>query len=250
MTSVTCPFVAGQPNIQGCGITGGFNVGRVPAFWVTSVLALLVWAYAGKLYYPSGQRVQAATQAANLARMAREKSESIATQVSAATPENSGDALVGPLAVWMREANGEEARTAPAGAPQPMDHVFAPPQTPEKYLRATFALRNAAQFTFVIPPHTVNPRLHGSFQSFLEHSGTRRPNETGIDLVLMNTQQFDDFAHHRLAEATYELESPNHTVDFALPPTHDQPQEYHLVFRDHAVRANLFVKADFAVNAE
>jgi len=39
-------------------------------------------------------------------------------------------------------------------------------------------------------------------------------------------------------------------VDFALPGVHEQPQEYHLMFSGDVVRKNLFVRADFVVEAE
>jgi len=132
-----------------------------------------------------------------------------------------------------------------------MDHVSTAPLLADKYLRADFGLKKSAQFTFVIPPHTVNPRLHGNFQSFVRHRGPDTSKDAAsIDLLLMNAQQFDDFVHGRAADATFELESSNHSVDFLLPASHNQPEEYHLIFRNHAVRTNLFVKADFAVNAE
>lgn len=63
-------------------------------------------------------------------------------------------------------------------------------------------------------------------------------------------QQFEDFIHGRPGESTFELQSSSHTVDFLLPAAHDRPQEYHLVFRNPAERAMLFVQADFSVNAE
>lgn len=131
-----------------------------------------------------------------------------------------------------------------------MDHVSAAAPLADKYLRANFPLKKSAQFTFVIPPHTVNPRLHGSFQSSLVHSGSDNEKGADIELMLLNAQQYDDFIHGRPGDSTFELQSSSQTVDYLLPAAHDQPQEYHLVFRDPAARAKLFVKAEFAVNAE
>jgi hypothetical protein len=224
-----------------------------PGLWISSVLTLFFFAYAAKVYYPGKQPMQAAAQAVSIAKLAQAKAESRDTETKAATPEDPGDAtLVGPLAVWMREANpapqSEPARVW-SGPLQPMDHASSAAPLADKYLRANFPLQKSAQFTFVIPPHTVSPRLHGNFRSSIRHAGSD-VKAAEVELMLLNAQQYDDFIHGRAADAAFELESSNHTVDFLLPPSHNQPEEYHLVFRDHAIRTNLFVKADFAVNAE
>jgi hypothetical protein len=224
----------------------------MPALWVTSVLTLFVFAYEAKIFYSARKPMQVAAQAVSAAKLAQAKVEQV-TETQTATPEDPGEvSVMGPLAVWMREAN--PLQTEPArvwsGPLQPMDHVSAAAPLADKYLRANFPLKKSAQFTFVIPPHTVSPRLHGSFQSSIRHSGSDNAKDAGIELILLNAEQFDDFIHGRPGDSTFELQSSSHTVDFLLPAAHDKPQEYHLVFRDPAARAKLFVKADFAVNAE
>jgi hypothetical protein len=193
-------------------------------------------------------------RAVSVAQMAQTKAESQEVEVTAATPEDPGAvSVVGPLAVWMRDADRAqpEQSTVASGPLQSIDHVSAALPAAEKYLHAEFPLKKSAQFTFVIPPHTLSPRLQGSFSSTIRHSRAVASKDAAkVDLVLMNGQQFDDFVHGRPAEATFELESSNRTVDFMLPAAYDQPQEYHLVFRDPAARARLSVKADFIVNAE
>lgn len=220
-----------------------------PAFWVTSLLTFLVFSYAGMDYHPAKKPILRNVSAAISARTQPKDRE-----IAAATPEDPGEvSVVGPLAVWMREANAVEAEIKPATPwkAQPMDHIFADAEMPQKCLRAQFALKKSAQFRFVIPPHIVSPRLQGSFRSFVKRRDSDRSGRpASIDLLLMNAQQFDDFVHDRPAETTLELESADHAVDFALPGAHDLPQEYHLVFRDHALRTNLFVMADFTVNAD
>jgi hypothetical protein len=199
-----------------------------------------VGSYAAKFYYPAKQAPQEAVQAVSVARIAQTKAETQEAEVTAATPEDPGAVRTdGPLAVWTREA--ERA--------QPGQPVALP--TAEQYLRVEFPLGKSAQFTFVIPPHTVSPRLHGSFSSSIRHSRADTSQDAAkVDLVLMNAEQFDDFVHGRPADATFEVESSNQTVDFMLPGAHDQPQEYHLIFRDPVARTKLLVKADFSVNAE
>jgi len=224
-----------------------------PLALVSSLLTLLLFAYAAKLYYPAKQPLQAAAQAVSLAKQAQAKAEK-ETEMKAATPEDPGDrTLAGPLAVWMNEANPlapKEPARAWSGPLQPMDHASSAAPLADKYLRASFPLKKSAQFTFVIPAHTVSPRLHGSFQSAIGHSSSESAKDAEIELMLLNAQQYDDFIHGRLSDSTFELQSSSQTVDFLLPAAHDKPQEYHLVFRDPAARARLFVKAEFAVNAE
>ena len=226
---------------------------RGPGLWVSSVLTLFMFAYAAKLYYPARQPMQVAAQAVSIAKLAQAKAEPQDAEIKAATPEDPGDVtVVGPLAVWMHEADPKQKEPSRvwSGPLQPMDHASAAAPLADKYLRANFPLNKSAQFTFVIPPHTVSPRLHGTFQSSIRHSGSDNARDAEIELMLLNAQQFDDFIHGRPGDSTFELESSSQTVDFLLPAAHERPQEYHLVFRDPAARARLFVKADFSVNAE
>ena len=216
--------------------------------WATSLLTLLVCAYAGREFYPAKKPTLPAAVTA-LATQTQPK------EITAATPEDPGEvAVVSPLAVWLQEttntAQGSKKPKTPWQA-QPMDHIFADAEMPQKYLHAHFALNKWAQFRFVIPPHIVTAKLHGNFHAFVKHGNddhSGRP--ANIDLLLMNAEQFDDYIHRRSADTTFELEAADQAVNFALPGAHDQPEEYHLVFRDPEPRANLFVTADFTVNAD
>ena len=225
----------------------------MPALWVTCVLTLFVLAYEAKLFYSARKPMQLAAQAVSAAKLAQAKVEQV-TGIQTATPEDPGDVgVVGPLAVWLHEVNpGSEKGSARAwsGPLQPMDHASSVAPPGDKYLRANFPLNKSAQFTFVIPPHTVNPRLHGSFRSSIGHTSSAAAKDAEIELMLLDAEQFDDFIHGRPGESTFELQSSGHTVDFLLPAVHDRPQEYHLVFRDPGERAKLFVQADFSVNAD
>lgn len=223
-------------------------MGKAVIFWATFVLTLLLGGYAAKLYLPAKHSRQFAVQAATKVTAA----QAVSKAISAATPEDPGEvSVVGPLAVWLREADPKQDQESIAESePQPMDHVVLAPPMPEKYLRAQFQLKKSAQFRFVIPPHILGPKLHGSFQSFVKRGVSTAVRPANINLALMNAQQFDDFIHKRASEASFELQSSQQDVDFALPGVHDQPQEYHLVFTDPAARPNLFVRADFVVEAE
>lgn len=226
---------------------------RGPGLWVTSVVTLFLFAYAAKQFIPAKQPLQVAAQAVSVAKQAQAKLEQD-TETAAATPEDPGAvSVVGPLAVWMNEANPgqpNEPKRAWSGPLQPMDHASSTAPVADKYLCATFPLKKSAQFTFIIPPHTVSPRLHGTFQSSTKHGVSDDARDPQIELMLLSAPQYDDFIHGRPGDSTFELEAASQTVDFLLPAAHDKPQEYHLVFRDSAERPKLFVKAEFAVNAE
>lgn len=216
--------------------------------WGTSAVTLLLVGYAAKTYFPAKPAAQLAIQAAT--RVAAGASLENGVTGTAEEPDQGG--VVGPLAVWIRDASRGESGATPNATwkAQPMDHIVARNPMPEKYLRAEFPLNRSAQFRFILPPHTVNARLHGSFRSFVKQSGSAADVPFRISLSLMNAQQFEDLIRGRASEPSFELQSSNHTVDFALPGVHEQPQEYHLMFSGDVVRKNLFVRADFVVEAE
>jgi hypothetical protein len=216
-------------------------------FWATSLLPFLMCAYAGVKYFQPSAPALSSIDAA-LPTSTQKGNE----PVTAATPEDPGEvSLIGPLAVWMK-GNTENAnqKTVTPWQAQPMDHIFADAEMPQKYLHAKFALSKSAQFRFVIPPHIITPKLEGNFRTFSRsgiHGSGRAAN---IELVLMNAGQFEDFIHDRDFETSFKIESCEHHVEFAIPGTHDQPEEYHLVFRNPTPKVNLFVAADFTVEAE
>jgi len=222
-------------------------VNRSLLVWSASAVTLALVGYVAKTHYvvkPAAQlAIEAATKIA--------AGHSLSNEDTTASPEDASQVdIVGPLAVWIRESSPaeSEAEQKSAWKAQPMDHIVARYPMPEKYLRTQFRLNKSVQFRFVLPPHTVNTKLHGSFRSFVRRSESDHP--VRITLSLMDAQQFEDLVHGRATESSFELQSSHHTVDFALPGVHEQPQEYHLIFSDNAASAKLFVRADFVVEAE
>lgn len=181
-------------------------------------------------------------------------------ELKAATPEDPGPiaTVVQPLAILKGQAKAlptkPEAEQAPA--PQellPVDHpVYLKSEVPRNVLHKIFPLNKYAQFSFVVPPHQGHPRVHGDFQSFTKRDA---PNSTSnntadVDLMLLNDQEFDEFRHGQMQSTTRELDpAHNQMVDWSVPPTYDEPQQYHLVFSnsDNATGPK-FVKADFTVS--
>lgn len=217
--------------------------------WGTLAVTLVLAGYVAKAYYQARPAAQLVIQAAKKVAAGA----SLENEVTGSSEEESDQgSVVGSLAVWIRDTSRADSgsTTNPAWQPQPMDHVVARNPMPEKYLRADFQLNRAVQFRFVLPPHTVNVKLHGNFRSFVRRSGSADDVPFRVSLSLMNAQQFENLVHGRATEPSFELQSSNHTVDFALPGVHEQPEEYHLIFSDDVTRANLFVRANFVVEAE
>jgi len=137
--------------------------------------------------------------------------------------------------------------------PQSGDHVALDDAAAATQLvHSVFPVENYRQFTFVIPPHQMRPKLHGDFQSFTNKNDPNSSSDAAnVDVLLLDDQQLDDFVHGRAGETTYQLESSHsQTIDYAVPGTRDDPRQYHLVFQASSGGSKIFVKADFRVTFE
>jgi hypothetical protein len=122
----------------------------------------------------------------------------------------------------------------------------------KKVVHGVFSVSKYEQFEFVVPPHQPYPRLHGDFRSFTKRRDPESSSDETADvgLMLLNQQEFDDFLQSHSGSTTYQLD-PAHdqTVDWRVPITYDQPQEYHLVFSNSdGGPKTKFVKADFTLS--
>lgn len=70
--------------------------------------------------------------------------------------------------------------------------------------------------------------------------------------MLLNDQEFNEFLHGQPQSVTYELDpSHNQMVDWRVPTTYGESQQYHLVFSNSEGGTNIkFVEADFTVSFE
>jgi len=169
--------------------------------------------------------------------------------------ENEDVVITGPLISWMREEEREapQTNTSSTRAPASSDHVvFSPRPKPKNFLHAVFSVKNYIQFTFVVPPNTVGPKPRGNFRSFPKSGQSVDDGAADVDVVVLTEQEFNGFLHHRAGMATFELDaSHNQVVNYALPPTQDEGQKYHLVFRNSAGTTKIAsVEADFTVSLE
>jgi hypothetical protein len=157
-----------------------------------------------------------------------------------------------PLAEFINDINPFEKKDTRVHKPNPADHVAPSPQgTSSAIVHKTFAVGSAAKFLFQVPPHAASPQLHGTYHSFVQGSDAQSSDDRGdIDLLLMNDQQYADFAQGHLGDAVYAVDSSHEQdVSFGLPATLDRPAQYYLVFRNSDSRTGKkVVQADFRID--
>jgi hypothetical protein len=135
----------------------------------------------------------------------------------------------------------------------PLDHVDASRAKPINFLHKTFTVKKYAQFAIEVPPHTVIPRVHGTFRSFVPRAGDDdlSDDSTDVRFLLMNAEQFHDYSHGRGGgTALYTVEATHdHEVEFVLPPTQDAAERYYVVFVNSPGGAAVkSVAADFTLS--
>lgn len=116
----------------------------------------------------------------------------------------------------------------------PLDRVDTVRLKPSNFLHKTFPVKKYASFPVEVPPHTVIPRIHGTFQSFVPRPGDDglSDDSTDVSFLLMNTAQFAAYSHGQGGgTALYTVESTHsHEVEFVLSPTKDNAEKYYVVF--------------------
>jgi hypothetical protein len=128
----------------------------------------------------------------------------------------------------------------------------SPVGTSINILHKTFAITAQTHFPFQVPPHATRPQLHGTYRSFVQGVGSAAVNDqnANVDFLIMNEEQYADFARGRQGETLFSTEaSHNQDVAFGLPASQDQPQKYFLVFRKSmAGTTPIFVDAHFGID--
>ena len=108
--------------------------------------------------------------------------------------------------------------------------------------------RSTVQLAFEVPAHAATPRLRGSYESFVKQADHEESDtDAEVEFLVLNEQQFADFLKQRAGEATFSAEDAHaHEVNTSLPPTLNQPEKYHLIFRNNSRGPEKkFVQADF-----
>ena len=172
--------------------------------------------------------------------------------------------MAGPLADYMAHHQGapqspegdsqnesqvESLADAPAHVVVASDHVGGSVVGSSlRILHQTFRVPSTVQVTFVVPAHAATPRLRGSYESFFRQAGSQdNDTDAEIEFLVLNEQQFADFLNKRAGEATFSADDAHaQDVNTSLPPTMDQPEKYHLIFRNNSRGSERkFVQADF-----
>lgn len=135
----------------------------------------------------------------------------------------------------------------------PLDRIDAVRVKPINFLHKTFTVKKYAQFLVEVPPHTVIPRIHGTFQSFVPQTGDDNLSDdsTDVSFLLMKPAQLAEYARgNGGGTALYTVEpTHDHEVEFVLPPTNDAPERYYVVFvNEPGGRPVKSVTADFSLS--
>ena len=159
------------------------------------------------------------------------------------------------LGISLVLASGAACKKQPAAPtnPESLDNFALPvapkaQETTQTILEKTFNVKTEATFSFEIPPHSVQPHLHGIFQSFAGQAHGPSDDTANIDFLILNEQQRASFAGNQASDALFSVESShNQSVNFDLPSTMNEAGKYYLVFRNTQAGKNKVVEANFRV---
>jgi hypothetical protein len=133
----------------------------------------------------------------------------------------------------------------------PLNRVESAPKTASLSLvHGTLKVGRYAKFEFEVPPHSVTPRLQGSFEVPPPANAVKESDQDKIDFLVMTQDEFEDFARGRSGTASYSVTGVHaQTIDYALASTLDSSQKYYAVFRNPAGKAHtVSVTADLTVS--
>ena len=171
--------------------------------------------------------------------------------------------MAGPLADYMAQHQGtsqsaeaepqaeSQVETLEGTTAQPVasDHVGGSVVGSSlRIVNRTFRVQSTVQVTFEVPAHAATPRLRGTYESFFKQAGSQESDtDAEIECLVLNEQQFADFLNKRAGEATFSADDAHaQEVNTSLPPTVNQPEKYHLIFRNNSRGPERkFVHADF-----
>lgn len=114
-----------------------------------------------------------------------------------------------------------------------MVQSVVPPE--QEIVRKTFSVQKYESFDVMVPAHCLHPRLHGSLKSFRygEQGNRTSDDAANVDVLLLDEQQFKDFADGPLDQTTRSAQNTHEQqIDWALPSSFDAPRKFHLVFNN------------------
>jgi hypothetical protein len=158
--------------------------------------------------------------------------------------------VAGPMADYMSRQKPSKVETLQTVTYRatPSDHVGGPPVgTSQAILSKTFGVVNIVTLPFEVPAHVSNPQLRGTYHSFVKPGGTQARETADVEFLLLNEKQYTDFLNGRSGEAIFSADAAQEVIA-SLPPTLNEPTEYHLVFRNNSPTGKKLVEADFRVD--
>jgi hypothetical protein len=159
----------------------------------------------------------------------------------------------GPMANYIRGKSAVQIETLHPVAQKnsELDRVGETPVgTSRALLHQNFALANAVDVPFELPPHAATPQLRGTYHAYLQTAGVASPDDANVEFLVFTQQQYVDFLSGRPSDALFSADGAHdQDVNFSLPPTYTKPARYYLVFRnDSAKPAKRIVQADFRID--
>jgi hypothetical protein len=157
--------------------------------------------------------------------------------------------MAGPLATYMSKqgAVAVEKVKVVEYKPTTSDHVGGSVVgTSIPILHDKFHISVIVDLPFQVPPHAATPKLRGTFRSFVPVSG-KPTSDTDADLEfhVLNEQEYSSFLGAKPSEALFSADATHdEEVNASLPPTLNQPVNYHIVFVNES-RKKKVVEAEF-----
>jgi len=166
-------------------------------------------------------------------------------------PQDAGRALTmaGPLATFMSKQGpvAVEQVRAVEYKPTTSDRVGGSVVgTNIPILHDKFHVSVIVDLPFQVPPHAATPKLRGTFRSFVPVSGKPTSDtDADVELHVLNDQEYSNFLGAKPSEALFSADATHdEEVNASLPPTLNQPVNYHIVFVNGS-RKRKVVDADF-----
>ncbi len=167
--------------------------------------------------------------------------------------------ITGPLADYMaRHRDGHVDTLTPvtftSRDPNPADHVGdSPVGTSAQLLHKTFAVTDIVDLPFQIPAHAVNPKMHGTYRSFLQRnqlqptSAEEDDDAANVECLVLSEKQFSDMLQGHPVDPLFSGDEAHfQEVNLSIPPTWSQSAKYYLVFHNNQRgKGKKVVQADF-----
>jgi hypothetical protein len=164
------------------------------------------------------------------------------------------DNLISPAHAPAAQADAAPIpQASPPRSSAAIDHVTNPPKDPTARVHQRFAVETYRGFLFIVPPRTIHPQLHGTFRSSAVGNGAVRTGRgANIQVLLLNQQEFNNFAHGHEGAATFTNDpSDGGRIDWPLASPMFEAEKYYLIFRNSGdASSTKIIDADFTLAFE